>query len=118
MIDRTLRHRVLHTGVRIVVKIMREHRPQLPRVLVGDRHQHFPKRHPAIQLVYPYLLGRGLFDADRLGPLQAAAGTLDQQRVQVRIAAETDFAIVGLIGLIEDDPNLADKKYPGNPAMS
>jgi hypothetical protein len=36
---------------------MREHRPQLPRVFVGDRHQQLAERHPARQLGDPDLLG-------------------------------------------------------------
>ena len=89
---RALRHRVRQRSARVVVHVVGEHRPQLPRVFVGDRHQQFAERHPARQLGDPDLLGRGLSSADHFGALQAAARTLDQQGAQVRVAAAADRA--------------------------
>ena len=68
-----LHHRVLQPRVGIVGFLVRQHRPQLPGMLVGDRHQHLAKRQPAGQLADPDLLACGLFCADHLGALQCPA---------------------------------------------
>ena len=81
---------------RIVIDVAGEHCPQLPRVLVGNRDQHFTEGHPGGQLADPELFGSSLFRADRFGPLQAAACALDQERAQVHIAATTDRAEPGV----------------------
>jgi len=80
---------------------MREHRPQLPRVFVGDRHQQLAEGHPARELRDPDLLGRGFFHADCFGALQAAAGPLDQQRAQVRITAVTQKGSGSFPGVVD-----------------
>jgi len=106
---RALHHRVFQPRVGVVGLVVRQHRPQLPRMFVGDRHQHFAEAHPAGQLADPDLFGRGLFHADRLGSLQAAAGALDQQRAQVRIATTADFtqscaSTAGVLGGHQAEP--------------
>lgn len=63
--------------MRVLVHLVRRHRPELPGMLVGNGDDDLAERHSAIQRAYPSLLGCGLFRRDGLGPLQTTAGALD-----------------------------------------
>jgi hypothetical protein len=87
-----LMHRMVETGAGVVVDLMRQHRPNLPRMLVGDGDDHLAEQHAPVECAYPKLFGRGLFGSHSLGALQAAARALNQQRAQVGITATADLA--------------------------
>ena len=82
---------MVEAGAWVVVDVVRQHRPDLPGVLVGNRHDDLAEGHASVERAYPQLFRRGLFRGDRLGTLQAAAGALDQQGAQVGIAATADL---------------------------
>ena len=77
-------------GFGVVMLAARQHGPQLSRMLVGNGHQHLAKRKPSLEVLDPALFCRGLFPRHRLGTLQSAAGTLDQQGAQVAITTTAD----------------------------
>ncbi len=93
----------------VVVDAVCEHRPELPGMFIGNGDELLAEGRASVECAYPLLLWRGLFDGNRLGALQAAARTLDQQRVQVGIARAADrapphMATAGVLGGHQAEP--------------
>ena len=78
-------------------------------MFIGDRHQHLAERQTLRQAADPDLLGGCLVQGNRIGALQTASCTLDQQGTQVTVAAAADLAqalpaAAGVLGRSQSQP--------------
>ncbi len=52
--------RMIETGAWVLVDVVRQHRPDLPCMFVGDGHSHLAEWHGPIERAYAHMLRRGL----------------------------------------------------------
>ena len=78
--------------VGVVTFVLREHGPQHPGMPVGNRNQRLVISLAFMELPDPSLQAAGVRGVGTRRRLQRTSGALNEQRVQVDVAAQTDMA--------------------------